>query len=188
MRGRFAGLFWIALLAGPAGATTVLRLERDELASRATRVFEGTVLEVEGTRDAEGRIVTRVRFAIERDGWWKGAGSAQAELLFPGGRIESEGRALIVAGMPSFARGEHVLVFASEAASGGTALAMPVGLKQGKLRVVVTPEGRRILERDVSGLELLDPRTREITAAPQALQRFDYEEWRAAVRRIAQGR
>jgi hypothetical protein len=176
------------LCAGAASATSVLRFEREELARRATRVFEGTVLDVRAERDAEGRIVTRVRFAVGGDGWWKGRGGAETELLLPGGVLESEGRALLVPGMPRFERGERAVVFASESDRLGELLAVPVGLKQGKLRVVVAPNGRRVLERELSGLQLVDPATQQTIAAPRGLERFDYDAWRAAVRRIAEGR
>jgi hypothetical protein len=176
------------LCAASAEATSVLRLEREELARRAARVFEGTVVDVRGERDGAGRIVTRVRFAVEADGWWKGTGGGAVELLLPGGVLEGEERALLVPGMPRFERGERAVVFASAAAREGEPLAIPVGLKQGKLRVVTTPNGRRALERELSGLQLVDPSTREVNAAPRGPERFDYDAWRAAVRRVAEGR
>ncbi|MBK9386822.1 MAG: hypothetical protein IPN34_18565 [Planctomycetes bacterium] len=188
MRRIFATVLVSLLSAASADATSVLRLEREELARRATRVFEGTVVDVRGERDAGGRIATRVRFAVEADGWWKGTGGGAVELLLPGGILEAEERALLVPGMPRFERGERAVVFASEATRGGETLAIPVGLKQGKLRVVLTPNGRRALERELSGLQLVDPATREVNAAPRGPERFDYDAWKAAVRRIAEER
>ena len=188
MRRITAIVFSTLLSAGAADATSVLRMEREELARRATRVFEGTVLEVRGERDAGGRIVTRVRFAVAADGWWKGQGGAAVELVLPGGVLEAEERALLIPGMPRFERGERAVVFASESARAGETLTLPVGLKQGKLRVVTTPNGRRALERELSGLQLVDPATRETSAAPRGAEHFDYDAWRDAVRRVAEGR
>ena len=188
MRRITAMAFATLLSAAAANATSVLRLECPELARRATRVFEGTVVDVRGERDGAGRIVTRVRFAVEADGWWKGRGGAAVELLLPGGVLEGEDRALVVPGMPRFVTGERTVVFASESTRAGEALAIPVGLKQGKLRVVTTPNGRRALERELSGLQLIDPTTREASEAPRGPERFDYDAWRAVVRRVAEER
>lgn len=188
MRITIAAALCVGLCVGAAEATSVLRFEREELARRATRVFEGTVVEVRAERDAEGRVVTRVHFAVAEGGWWKGNGGTQTELLLPGGVLESEGRAVIVPGMPRFERGERTVVFASEGTAGTATLAVPVGLKQGKLRVSTAPNGQRVLERELQGLALVDPVTREVAAAPRGVERFDYESWRAAVRRVVEGR
>lgn len=188
MRRQIAGFLSWAVLVGTAEATTVLRFEREELARRATRVFVGEVLEVEALRDETGRIVTRVLFEVAADGWWKGAGERRQELRFPGGVLAAEGQALIVPGMPQFERGEQALIFACEVARGAHTLAVPVGLKQGKLRVQMRPNGQRVLARELGGLELFDSQTKAVQRGSSKTEHYDYASWREAVRRVVEGR
>jgi hypothetical protein len=54
--------------------------------------------------------------------------------------------------MPVLAVGEEALLFLT--AEGRTGLRMPVGLAQGRLRVVRAPDGTKRLVRPASGLEL----------------------------------
>jgi hypothetical protein len=57
--------------------------------------------------------------------------------------------------MPTLAAGERVILFLSRP-SGDAAWEMPIGLAQGKWSVRAIPGGRKIVERDVGGLALVD--------------------------------
>ena len=66
--------------------------------------------------------------------------------------------------MPTLALGEDALLFLTgESASG---LRVPVGLAQGKLRLVRDPAGRLGLLRDAAELTLLDPVSGASAPAP----------------------
>jgi hypothetical protein len=184
-------LSWVLgllVLAPGAAATTVLELDRARLVESASRILEGTVAEMRCGRDEHGRIVTRIALRVEPGGYLKGAGGARVEVVFPGGILERERRGMVIPGMPVFRTGERVLLFVAESPRGG--LQLPVGLAQGKFEVRVDPvTGRRTLVRDLSGLSLVDPRTRRPVGGHPGRQEYDYEEWLQAIRRqVAGGR
>ena len=58
-----------------------------------------------------------------------------------GNRVLEDGSGMILAGMPRIAAGEETLLFLS--AEGATGVRMPVGLSQGKFRVIQTEDGGR---------------------------------------------
>jgi hypothetical protein len=88
----------------------------------------------------------------------------------PGG-ILPDGTGLVLPGMPRLAEGEEVVLFLSETSSAG--LRVPVGLAQGKFRVVRDARGARTLERDGADLTLLD-RASGATSRMHLAAVFDY--------------
>lgn len=64
---------------------------------------------------------------------------------------------MLLAGMPRIEPGENVLLFLSEPGAGG--IRMPVGLAQGKFRILTRADGSRIVVRDAAGVTLVQPRT-----------------------------
>ena len=167
----------LVLLAGAVAASLVLRLGLEDLTERSGAVIEGEILSLQGEVDRSGLICTAVEVRVDRP--FKGASEGQTfRFRVPGG--EHGGRATVIAGMPHFHVGEDVLLFMTVESDHG--LRMPVGLGQGKFRVVVE-DGRRMLVRELAGLDLLDPSggPRLGDADPQ---RFDYETLTAAVTRL----
>lgn len=144
--------FLFALLAVPQGArsTTVAQLEFGELVEGAERVFHGTCIDLRVEWSPDGRrLFTRATFANHEA--LKGEDDARAELVLPGGA--RDGKVLVIHGMPRFAPGDEVVLFAT-AAHPRSGVRVPVGLGQGVYRVYRFPDGRQLARRDTRGLQL----------------------------------
>ena len=142
-------------------AGTALRLEIEELARRAELVVEGRVISQRSFRDSRGDVRTEVPLSVDETYAGEPLGTRRFDL--PGG-VLPDGSGTLIAGMPTLALGEDALLFLTgESASG---LRVPVGLAQGKLRLVRDPAGRLGLLRDAAELTLLDPTTGASASAP----------------------
>lgn len=135
-------------LAGrPSEAASAVRMDVAETTLRAAEILEGQVLEVRTSRDVDGWIRSTVVLDCDRD-HLNGTAGAQRELVLPGGTLE-DGSGLLIPGLPTFREGEQVLVFLTSEGSGG--FRMPVGLAQGKWRLLTDRDGVRwALRSDVS--------------------------------------
>jgi len=173
--GLYAGLSHrsLAVLAG-----TARRMELSQLVDAADLIVEGEVLSERSRVNASGLIETEYVLRVDRT--FYGEPLDLRIVRMPGG-VLPDGRGLMLAGMPELERGEDVLLFLS--AAGSTGMRMPVGLAQGKLRVVAGEKGVRRLVRDQSGLELVDPATGRVRPAPSGVV-LDYA---ATVARIQAG-
>ena len=147
----------LALVSG-AAATTIIAKSFRSMAVEADGVFSGVVTDVRAYRRGEdGPIWTAVRFGDVR--WLAGAGGAEKELHFAGGRIGE--LAEVVGGMPQFTVGQRVLLFVHDAPTASPV----VGFHQGcfALRatddgdVVVTPDHRPVLAVDGDELVTGEP-------------------------------
>ncbi|MBM3989589.1 MAG: hypothetical protein FJ298_01130 [Planctomycetes bacterium] len=133
-------------------AGTAVRLEIEQLAQRSELVVEGRVLSTRAFRDARGDVRTEFLLSVDATHAGEPLGTRRFEL--PGG-VLADGSGTLIAGMPTLALGEDALLFLTgESASG---LRVPVGLAQGKLRLVRDAAGRLGLLRDAAELTLLDP-------------------------------
>ncbi len=142
-------------------AGTAVRLELEELARRAALIVEGRVIATRAFRDTRGEVRTEVTLSVDETFAGEPFGTRRFEL--PGG-VLADGSGTLIAGMPSVSLGEDALYFLTgESASG---LRMPVGLAQGKFRLVRDEQGRLGLLRDAAELTLLDPRTGAGAPAP----------------------
>lgn len=133
-------------------AGTAVRLDLDELVERSSLVFEGRVLERRAVRSADGRIETELRLAADRH--FVGAETPERVVRVPGG-VLPDGSGLLIPGMPRVAEGEELILFLTEPSATGSR--MPVGLGQGKLRVVTDLSGARVLVREPVGLSTALP-------------------------------
>jgi hypothetical protein len=142
---------WLVLSAFDTNASSVQRLDLGGMVDAASSCLEARVLHTQVELDAFGRPCTRATLLVERDliGEQRGA----IDVRLPGG-ILPNGSGLVLPGMPSLVEGEELLLFLSATSSAG--LRIPVGLAQGKFRVVRDSAGRRRLEREDAPLELLD--------------------------------
>jgi len=131
-------------------AGTVQRLGLSDLAERADLSFEGRVLSVRVLEPAPGRIETE--YTLREDVAHVGAPCPLRVVRLPGG-VLPDGRGLAIAGMPTLAAGDDVLLFLSREGSRGTR--MPVGLAQGALRIVTLPTGARRLVGSSAGLDFV---------------------------------
>jgi len=152
----------LGLAAGSAEAGTAVRLTVPEMVDRAEAVFEGRVLDARAQVDARG-LVTTEYFVSVRETYW-GVPYGTRTFSLPGG-VLADGSGMLVPGMPEVKVGEDAIFFLTEQSPAG--FRMPVGLAQGKFRLVTDPFGEVQLERDQEGLVLADPLTGAVLPADE---------------------
>jgi|JI9StandDraft_1071089.scaffolds.fasta_scaffold404990_1 hypothetical protein len=142
-------------------AGTVVRMEIEELARSAELVFDGRVLFARSFRDERGLVRTEYTVSVATSF----AGGPQSTRTFelPGGQL-ADGSGLLIPGLPRLEIGEDALLFLTREGSSG--LRLPVGLAQGKLRLVRDSAGRAGLVRENVDLTLADPQTGALAPAP----------------------
>jgi hypothetical protein len=133
-------------------AGTALRLDLDALVQRSDVALEGRVLAKSARVGDHGRVETEYVVRVGRT--FVGAPISERTIRLPGG-VMPDGSGTLIPGMPALAPGEDVLLFLTVENDHG--LRLPVGLAQGKLRVVVDAAGVRRLVREQDGLELVSP-------------------------------
>ena len=133
----FVILVGLALIT-PAQATTLLRLDVDQLARAADAVITGTVTQTRSERDqATGLIVTLVSLTIERV--LAGEAPPNVEVVTLGGRLGEIRQ--VVSGAAALEEGEEVALFLER-------------LPNGRSRVVGMFEGQFRLEHGENGAEV----------------------------------
>ena len=158
-RRSLAPLAVLAMLAGPARATTFVGVSERTLARAADAIVIGTVAQIETVAGADGTISTLVTLDVEAS--VKGHAERRLTLKEPGGSIG--GRALWIAGAPRFRTGERQLLFLSAAAD-GTARTTALGMGQFVLRPHPRT-GATLAERRVDGLVVGDRPLRRVPLA-----------------------
>ncbi len=156
-------------------AGSALRLDLAGLVDGAELAFEGRVLATNVELDLHGRPCTRATLLVSRA--FQGDGVGAVDVRLPGGVLPS-GDGLLIPGMPSLVAGEEVVLFLSR--ESGAGLRVPVGLAQGKFRLVRDAAGGRTLVRDGADLALLDARSGELSHA-DAQASYDYAAFVAEV-------
>ena len=141
-------------------AGTALRMDTDALVESADLVLEGRVLSARGVETEDGMIETEYELQVERT--FEGLDLVQRTIRIPGGLLE-DGRGLLLSGLPRLGVGEETLLFLSEPSPSG--VRMPVGLSQGRYRIVRNLDGSRVAVRDQGELGLVDPQTGEVIEA-----------------------
>src|SRR5437899_1990455 len=158
-RRSLAPLAVLAMLAGPARATTFVGVSERTLARAAHAIVIGTVAQIETVAGADGTISTLVTLDVEAS--VKGHAERRLTLKEPGGSIG--GRALWIASAPRFRTGERQLLFLSVAAD-GTAHTTALGMGQFVLRPHPRT-GATLAERRVDGLVVGDRPLRRVPLA-----------------------
>src|SRR5437773_5043823 len=158
-RRSLAPLAVLALLAGPACATTFVGVSERILARAADAIVIGTVEQIETVAGGDGTISTLVTLDVEEA--VKGHVERRLTLKQPGGSIG--GRTLWIAGGPRFRTGERQLLFLSAAAD-GTARTTALGMGQFVLRPHPRT-GATLAERRVDGLVVGDRPLRRVPLA-----------------------
>lgn len=131
-------------------ATTVLQLDLADLSRRASRIFVARC-EASDFVDLEGRPHTRVVFKVLET--VKGDEGERETVLFVGGELE--GIRQWLAGMPTFEPGEEVVLFLTAPDSRGRS--WPIGLAQGKFRVLRDDRGEPIVVQGGFDFDLVPP-------------------------------
>jgi hypothetical protein len=135
--------------------TTVLKLDRQELTRRASRIVIGSVQSASSRWNTEKTsISTLVTISVERT--LKGAESSRVQVIVPGGEVGGIGQK--ATGAPTFSPGEKVFLFLDETSPG---LFRTVGFFQGKfdIREEGTPSAPFVISNPNEAL--YDPATRE---------------------------
>src|SRR3989442_2625008 len=158
-RRSLAPLAVLAMLAGPARATTFVGVSERTLARAAHAIVIGTVAQIETVAGVDGTISTLVTLDVEAS--VKGHAERRLTLKEPGGSIG--GRVLWIAGAPRFRTGERQLLFLSAAAD-GTAHTTALGMGQFGLRPHPRT-GATLPERRVDGLVVGDRPLRRVPLA-----------------------
>ena len=141
-------------------AGTAMRMDTNELVESAALVIEGRVLSARGVETEDGMIETEYELLVERT--FEGADVYERTIRIPGGLLD-DGRGLLLAGLPRLGVGEETLLFLSEPSASG--VRMPVGLSQGRYRIVRNLDGSRVAVRDQGELGLIDPQTGQVNEA-----------------------
>ncbi|MCK6447676.1 MAG: hypothetical protein L6Q99_14890 [Planctomycetes bacterium] len=156
-------------------ASTVEKLDLAGLFDRSEHVVHGRIAKTSVRLGAHGRPETTVELELTTAFW----GGAQTSLVFtlPGGAL-SDGREMVIPGLPKLAVGEEVLLFLSRESKRG--LRLPIGLAQGKFQIVRDEHGPAVLVRGASELEVLDPATKK----SEKLETRATLDWQATVREL----
>lgn len=143
-------------------ATTVVHADLPALSRKAEVIVRATVSRVESRWNGDhSRILTQVDLAVAEV--LKGPDSQTVTLILPGGIVGDLGQH--VAGVPSFQRGEDVVLFLSP--HGGRAFRI-TGFSQGKYRLERGEGGELMaLPADDGGARIIDPATGEERVAPR---------------------
>jgi hypothetical protein len=147
----FAGL---ALLgASLATATTVQKFSRQDLAKKSASIVQAKVDDVYSLQDGVSKeIYTYINLSVLES--VKGAkGEKSITIRQLGGTVGN--LISVVPGMPSFQRGEEVVVFLSVRDRDGYPWVM--GLQQGKYSVVSDENGLKHVRNELDGLHMLTP-------------------------------
>jgi hypothetical protein len=132
-------------------ASTVLKMRIEELAARCDVALLARVTSSSASIDASGRIATDYALEVERT--FVGVHTAHRTIRVPGG-VLPDGRGLVIPGMPAMVVGERAILFLSAANPCGERL--PIGLSQGRLRVVTALDGTPSIVSESADLELVD--------------------------------
>lgn len=149
----------------PSRATTLIYKDFDTLVAEATGIVEGTVTDIEAVEAGRAiySFVTLSNLTLHKGRYDR----PRFTLMQRGGRVGRRGHS--VAGAPTFAKGDRVIVFVSR---NGRAWVPFVGWEQGVFRVQSLPGSRERLVTDAAGNRVLgiDGATvvKEMRVRPQA--------------------
>ena len=141
-----------ALLAAPALATTVVKLDLKQLVQRADLIVQGQVQSVYSQWDEERRMVFTY-ISIHVDEPLKGERRRSVLIRQVGGTVGT--LQMSVAGVPQFKEGETTIVFLKSQADSTFQV---VGMSQGVYEII-----DNLAVSNVFGLDLFDSKTGEIT-------------------------
>lgn len=131
----------------------------EDLVGRCDLALEARVTSKSATIDAHGRIATDYSLAVDRT--WFGGAQAVRTVRIPGG-VLPDGRGLVLPGMPVLAVGENAILFLTRENQHTERL--PIGLAQGRMKVVRSADGAKSLEADLRELDLVDAQGKPIAA------------------------
>jgi hypothetical protein len=146
-----ASIVLVALRPTSVDASTVLKMRIEDLAARCEIALVARVTSSSASIDATGHIATDYALDVERT--LVGTHAAHRTIRIPGG-VLADGRGMVIPGMPTLAVGERAILFLSESNVRGERL--PIGLAQGRMRIVSALDGTLSVVCETSDLELVD--------------------------------
>lgn len=161
-------------------AGTALRMDLDEAFSRADLAIEGTVVQGSSGETAKGEIYTDWKIDVSRTYW--GRNEQERTIRLPGG-VLADGRGTVIPGMPRLALGEEVVLFLTDESDEG--FRVPVGLSQGKYRIVTAADGSRTAVQTGDHVTLISART---TRSIDGLEMLEYADLVARIEAASQKR
>jgi len=160
----------LSVLATPALATTVQKMELPQMVSTADSIVQGRVEAIEG-RAENGMVYTYVSVVV--DDPIKGDRRRTVLVRQLGGT--AGGKTIWVSGMPQFKRGDEVIVFLRNRKDGTFDI---VGLNQGKYEIL-----NNYAVANVSGVSVVDPKTGRMTEAG-FVEKAPVETFKAKIREL----
>jgi hypothetical protein len=148
------GLLLASGLAASLGATTLVRMSEQEMASKADLIVRGTCTHLESAR-LDHHLVTMVTVSVGDT--LKGAPGGSVTVVVPGG--VDLNRPIPIAetwpGAPRFADHQEVFLFLTRRpdVAGGYSV---MGYSQGAFAVVSAADGSKMVERNLTGMSLAD--------------------------------
>jgi hypothetical protein len=158
----------MALMAGPAHATTVIPADITQLSRDAIAIVRGQVTDVSPTWTGDRRSIETL-VTLEPVAYLKGELGPTVQFRIPGGRI---GRfQSVTLGAPLFTVGQHVIVFLG---ARGPSIPYVLGLNQGLFRVKQDGDSWTVFPRPVLPTDRVGPVVRGDTSrVPLALADFE---------------
>jgi hypothetical protein len=164
--GLFAAAMLAALLCPPAHATVVLQMSLDDLASRAGRVFRGSVISAEpGTAEIGGGSLPTVTYQLLVEERFKGNFSPNdgkavvtvtmvGSLKQGGADVDGQRRLSALPELPELQVGQDYVLFTTDPSPVG--LSTTVGLGQGAFKVYMSPEGDELAANELNNAGLFN--------------------------------
>jgi hypothetical protein len=172
------GIFLITLLAGlvlalSAGATTILRVNFDELVRLSHAVARGKCISTETRMDNEN-IWTFTTFEVEET--LKGSAAGQITIRMPGGKLGH--MTSTVDAVPQYRAGEELVLFLLPTGQGDYSV---LGWVQGTFRVRRDADtGKETVTQDTASIAVFDPATRQFK--PSGVRNMPLDVFRQQVR------
>lgn len=150
--GLTAALSITLMMLASASATTLLKLDLETLTSKSEAIVQGTVSEIEYTKQ-DGRIYTYITLNVKEV--LKGSqGMKEVQFRVLGGRVGD--LITVVHGTPQFQQDEEVLVFLERPLADKPLVV--TGMVQGKFHVAVGPDQQtEYIVPDIKDTPLVEP-------------------------------
>ena len=162
--------FWLFLAGAVAGlalvgaqvaqATTVQRLTLQDLTKKSAGIVMARVEDASSSWDAAHREIYSFYTLRVLEPVKGMKGQTIVTLRQAGGTVDNT--ASVVPGMPSFRRGEEVVVFLTQNDAAGYPWVM--GLQQGKYSIVTSKDGVKSVRNDFAGTELVNQNGQRLSA------------------------
>lgn len=174
----FTGL----LLAASASATTLIRLDDDQLIDESALIVTGSCTKVR-QEWRQGMLLTLATIRVDRT--LKGKAVSEVTVMIPGG-VDFNRKvpvAVTFPGAPTILPAERALLFLEPAGTEPGEMAI-TGFSQGKLSILETADGTPMVQRNLAGVSLAEGH-RVRAGGKRATPLADFEE--RIARRLAEG-